>query len=499
MASSLPLEVRLYFVELSRCSAGSRVFNIEIEGELMLEGLDVYAETGACNIGLMRSFIVIPDDTLNIQFPLGNGKPATVAAIEILESADAPSTFQTAQLLLEHTGINGTQTVELQGEAAPPPPNQAPTAAFSTTALDSIVTFIDESADDSSVVSWSWDFGDGDTSTDQNPVHTYAAYGTYTITLIVADGSGLTDTLVTDLKVRDPEAPLPYLEAGGLVVMEAENVFANTPRSGDSWVETTAFAGHSGAGAMVSEPNDGDLFKKPDVSLSPEMTYEVDFTTLGTYYVWARVLAPAADDNTFHMGLNGSASASKMEVATLGTWAWTNVNTKGAPSTIGLTDAGENVINFWMREDGLIVDKIVLTTDVGFVPTGLGPAESGRIVLAPAAVASAASDLDASASKAGIMNDVPTEFELGANYPNPFNPTTTIQYALPEATSVTLEIFDAMGRRVATLVNSQLAAGRYEAQWNGRNDAGSTVSSGMYLYRLRAGNFVETRTMLFMK
>ena len=495
------LEVRMYFVELSRCAAGNRVFNVEIEGSVLLENLDVYAEAGnACNMGIMRSFIVIPDDTLNIQFPLVNGKPSSVAAIEILESSDVPSTFQTAQLQIEHTGANGTQTVELQGESTPPPPNEAPVASFSSAAADSVVTFTDESTDDSGVVSWSWDFGDGNTSTDQNPVHAYDLYGTYTITLIVSDEPGLTDTLTTDLKVRDPAAPLPYLEENGLVVMEAENFFTNTDRSDNMWVETTAIAGYSGAGAMSGEPNDDDLFKKANVDSSPEMTYEVDFSILGTYYVWARVYAAVGEDNSFHAGLNSVATASKMEVTTYGAWTWTNLNTKGKSATIGLTDVGENVINFWMREDGLIVDKIVLTTDANFIPTGTGPAESGRIVLGPS-VASSANSQDES-SKTSItdsIEDVPTEFALEANYPNPFNPTTTIQYALPEDASVTLEVFDAMGRLVATLVNGQQPAGRYESQWNGRSDAGNTVASGMYLYRLRAGQFVQTRTMLLMK
>ena len=494
------LEVRLYFVELSRCSVGNRVFDVEIEGELLLDNLDVYAEAGnACNMAIMRSFVVIPDDTLDIVFPLENGKPATVAAIEILESSGLPATFQTAQLQIQHTGANGTQTVDVQGESTPPPPNEAPEAGFSSAAVDSVVTFTDESTDDSGVVSWSWDFGDGGTSTDQNPVHAYDEYGTYTITLIVSDEPGLTDTLTTDLKVRDPDAPLPYLEVGGLVVMEAENVFTNTDRSDHMWVETTAIAGYSGAGAMSGDPNTDDLFKKANVGISPEMTYEVDFTIMGTYYVWARVWAAAGEDNSFHVGLNGVASASKMEFNTFNEWTWANLDTKGKLSTIGLTDEGENVINFWMREDGLVVDKIVLTTDAEFVPTGTGPAESGRITLGPSVASSSANSLDASKDKATIAADVPTEFALEANYPNPFNPTTTIQYALPEDASVTLEVFDAMGRLVATLVNGQQSAGRYDAQWNGRSDAGNTVASGMYLYRLKAGNFVETRTMLLLK
>ncbi len=94
---------------------------------------------------------------------------------------------------------------------------------------------------------------------------------------------------------------------------------------------------------------------------------------------------------------------------------------------------------------------------------------------------------------------LPTEFELAQNYPNPFNPVTTIRYALPEAAQVTLEVFDITGRRVAQLVNTQQAAGRYEATWNGRNSAGQQVSSGVYFYRITAGTFTQTHRMVLLK
>ncbi|HEX7071380.1 MAG TPA: T9SS type A sorting domain-containing protein, partial [Rhodothermales bacterium] len=95
--------------------------------------------------------------------------------------------------------------------------------------------------------------------------------------------------------------------------------------------------------------------------------------------------------------------------------------------------------------------------------------------------------------------EIPTEFELGSNYPNPFNPTTTFSYSLPETGKVTIQIFDITGRRVRVLVNEEKEAGIYKVQWDGRNDAGAQVASGMYLYQIRSGSFVDAKKMMLVK
>jgi hypothetical protein len=89
--------------------------------------------------------------------------------------------------------------------------------------------------------------------------------------------------------------------------------------------------------------------------------------------------------------------------------------------------------------------------------------------------------------------DLPRDFALNQNYPNPFNPSTTISYSLPKAAIVSLRIFNALGQEVATLVNEQKEAGYYQVQWN------ANVSSGIYFYRLQAGEYVETKKMILLK
>jgi len=85
------------------------------------------------------------------------------------------------------------------------------------------------------------------------------------------------------------------------------------------------------------------------------------------------------------------------------------------------------------------------------------------------------------------------------NYPNPFNPVTTLRYDLPEDALVNITIYDIMGRIVRTLINSQQNAGFKSIQWNATNDAGSPLSAGLYLYKIQADNFVQTRKMVLLK
>jgi hypothetical protein len=97
------------------------------------------------------------------------------------------------------------------------------------------------------------------------------------------------------------------------------------------------------------------------------------------------------------------------------------------------------------------------------------------------------------------INQLPQAFNLYNNYPNPFNPVTTLRYDLPEDALVNITIYDIMGRIVRTLINSQQNAGFKSIQWNATNDAGSPLSAGLYLYKIQADNFVQIRKMVLLK
>ncbi len=90
-------------------------------------------------------------------------------------------------------------------------------------------------------------------------------------------------------------------------------------------------------------------------------------------------------------------------------------------------------------------------------------------------------------------------FRLDPAYPNPFNPVTTIGFAVPESRQVSLKIYDVAGRLVKVLLDEHREAGRHEVQWRGRDGADRTVAAGVYFYRLEAGRFNQSRTMVLVK
>ena len=96
-------------------------------------------------------------------------------------------------------------------------------------------------------------------------------------------------------------------------------------------------------------------------------------------------------------------------------------------------------------------------------------------------------------------NGLPVSYDMSQNYPNPFNPTTTIRYSLQANSFVTLRIYDILGREVKTLISTEQNSGTHNVQWNGDNNFGNKVSSGIYLYRIKAANFVMTKKMIMLK
>jgi hypothetical protein len=94
---------------------------------------------------------------------------------------------------------------------------------------------------------------------------------------------------------------------------------------------------------------------------------------------------------------------------------------------------------------------------------------------------------------------VPMEYALDQNYPNPFNPATTISFAIPKTSTVRLQVFDILGREVTTLVNEEFVPGNYTVPWDGSDHNGLKVASGIYMYRIQAGEFVQVKKMVLMK
>ena len=104
-----------------------------------------------------------------------------------------------------------------------------------------------------------------------------------------------------------------------------------------------------------------------------------------------------------------------------------------------------------------------------------------------------------------LTGEIPAAFALQQNYPNPFNPSTEIQFALPSSAFVELTVFNTLGQRVRTLVKERLQPGKYQTTWDGRNDRGHQMATGVYIYRIQARGveqslrFNEVRKMILIK
>ena len=106
---------------------------------------------------------------------------------------------------------------------------------------------------------------------------------------------------------------------------------------------------------------------------------------------------------------------------------------------------------------------------------------------------------EAEISRLGDVVQVPDDYRLQQNYPNPFNPETKIRFELPKNTHVTLKIFNVLGQQVATLINSDMKSGYHLVKWDGKNQFGIRVASGVYYYRLETTEFSRSMRMLLIK
>ena len=165
--------------------------------------------------------------------------------------------------------------------------------------------------------------------------------------------------------------------ANGIVSVEAEHFDDNVEQSNRQWTEVGPTGDFTGVAGMqvtgLAQINEGYA------ATSPRLDYQVNFTKTGTHYVWIRGWGAGGGDDSCHTGLDGAEidSCDRMQGWNL-SYAWSNSTMDGVRSTFEVTSGGIHTFNVWMREDGLIIDKIVLTTNPDYTPTDDGPPESPR-------------------------------------------------------------------------------------------------------------------------
>jgi hypothetical protein len=170
-----------------------------------------------------------------------------------------------------------------------------------------------------------------------------------------------------------------FQESNGQVVMEAEHFTGQTSRSSRTWITQTALSGYIGSSYLEALPDTGLQFTNSYTNTSPQLSYMVNFTTTGVYTVWVRGYASDGSGDSLYIGLDQQAPITTTAVTGFipRAWSWTaKRGNQDQLATIEVTEPGLHILHLWMREDGLRLDRILLTTDNGYNPVGNGPPES---------------------------------------------------------------------------------------------------------------------------
>lgn len=344
-----------------------------------------------------------------------------------------------------------------------------------------------------SIQSWTWNFGDGESGNGITANHTYASPGDFQLSLSVEDGSGREGQRHRTLNVYDPvfaSHPL-WGHAGSFLVKNQSNWISETDAADLRLkLRTENIQSNSsqvGEYALTRDSSYQD-FRLTLTARSGENLAEV--TTVDYAIVFGFL-----DDTTFCTMQMRNKTSSLYVVESGRRKRVINASRDGIPDgdyhTVVLQRQGSTIEVFL---DG---EVILSVADERFGQAGLLGVGSSRYAVY-------FDDIQVSrevvlSGVRGGPSEKPAVYFLGQNYPNPFNPRTTIPYHVPGNGHVHLRIFDARGRRIRTLADSEHTAGHHQVIWDGLNEESQNMPSGIYFYRIEAGTFRDTNRLLLLK
>jgi hypothetical protein len=315
------------------------------------------------------------------------------------------------------------------------------------------------------------EFYDGTTFLGEDATPPYAftwtavADGCYAIVAKAFDNEGAYDTDTADITVGTGCGQAPYL--GSPFVLPARIEAEDFDVGGEGVAYHDTDPGNNGRQYRTSEDVDvqacadeGGGYNVGWLIEGEWLEYTLEVPVAGEYPIQVRVASQSLG-GAFHIEFNGIDRTGEVTVPVTGGWqAWTTV------STTAVLPAGAQLMRFVPTTEGFNVNYINILEAI----TGVAP------------------DLR------------PTGYALHPCYPNPFNPSTTISYDLPEPATVSLVVYDVAGRVVRTLVAAEsVPAGHHEVLWNGRDESGRTAAAGGYICRLETGGYSETRMISLVK
>jgi hypothetical protein len=207
---------------------------------------------------------------------------------------------------------------------------------------------------------------------------TLAPTGVHKLQAVARDAAGnsTTSAAVTVVVGNSGGAFAQSTGADGIVSIEAEHYASKIGRASKNWTFASEAAA-AGGGVMACLPDTGGNINAGYATTSPQLNFRVNFLQTGTYHVWARVRAPNDAADSLHVGIDGTAPASADRITGFTTsFGWSKNTIDAVVATVAVGTTGLHTINVWMREDGIVLDKLVLTSNASFTPTATGPVES---------------------------------------------------------------------------------------------------------------------------
>jgi serine protease len=386
---------------------------------------------------------------------------------------------------LTATNAYGSNTLTRTGYiTVSTPPTNPPVANFSGTPTSGTapltVQFTDASTN--TPTSWSWTFGDGGTSTAQNPSHTYAAEGTYTVSLTATNAYGSNTMTKTGYITVTPP---PSSQCDDF----ADGNYTGWGNATGTWSATSYYLKGN------SSTSNAKLTSPFGTFSTATITSDIRMNT-GRSQRKARIILGYTDASNYRY-VEFDDKANRVNICEL-------ISGRTYTRSYASYSFGYNTwyaVTVLAASDGTVTAKVGATTvrsykfsavRSGLVGVGYNNSNSDFDNYCVSATVGASQDY-VEMSDGDQAASLPDDFSL-RNYPNPFNPTTDIEFTIPSAGRVTLEVFNVVGQKVTTLVNETLGAGTHRFTF----DAGS-LSSGVYFYRLAYNDRVESRKMLLLK
>jgi len=407
-------------------------------------------------------------------------------------TAQNPSHTYTAAgtytVALTATNAYGSNTLTKTAYITVTAPNtNPPVAAFSGTptsgTIPLTVAFTDASTN--TPTSWAWTFGDGGTSTAPNPSHIYTTAGTYTVALTATNAYGSNTLTKTS-----------YITASAVTQScddFADGSITNWLNKSGTWTATGGYMKGNSTTSNARTTSPFGSYSTATINCSVRMNTGRSARNARIIFGYTNTTNyryVQGDDvgNTWKIYemVNGTSSQKASWSASISSATWYAVTVKVASTGVVTLTVGTTTL-------GSYTFSSVITGPVG---VGYNNSNSDFDNFCVSSAVSASNDWIEMGN--GVADaTLPDGFLLSQNYPNPFNPTTKIEFNLPTASDVTLEVYNVLGQRVITLVEGPQAAGLHSVTWNSVDQSGHTVSSGIYFYRLIAGDRVESRKRCF--